>query len=113
MSLLDRIGNTLKVTIEEREGLDEEVIYTFSGNPDRSISIKCYPQSNKGETLDKESTGLEVRFNALHLGEVPKKSDTILWDEVTYSVEFTHKVVDGCWDVIAYQKSHNTGGRRW
>ena len=111
MTLLDRISSTLKVTVEERKGLEEEVQYTHSDG--QSYPVKCYPQSNKGETLDKDAIGLEVRFNALFLDKQPKKNDTILWDNTTYKVEYTHKVVNGCWDVIAYQSLHNTGGRRW
>jgi len=108
---MDRVDNTLKVTLNERNGLEEEVVYTFADGTFEPV--KCYPQSNKGETLDKDAIGSEVRFNALYLSKTPKKGDTILWDGTTYNVEYIHKVVNECWDIIAYEKLHNTGGRRW
>lgn len=106
-SLLDR---TLKAEILKDNTAQVDVEYRRK-RTGAVVNIRCMALQNEQETDSKDRIH-SIKFSAMYLTHTPENGDEILLDGVKYRVlnnEGIHKVMDGCWDVIAQKKKHNTG----
>jgi len=110
MGINDLTTKVLQTQLNWSDGASEEITYLHKKTNSTEV-VKCFPQSQTEEDTTKDNLEDEMTFHSVFLTVKPFKNDVITYDNIDWKVEKIKKVVNGCYDIVAYNKVHNIGRR--